>query len=138
MQQKPQSPIDPSQPEPVGTLPAPARTTAIPELGVAGGLHDDPGLAPPLMTATAQPTGTPAVPTTPEERAAEFAADPGSTETASAEALLIAAYVLMWAVLLVFLSFSWRRQRAIDDRIGSLEAALDTAEKTGATARSDR
>jgi hypothetical protein len=138
MQQRPESPVDPTRPAPTSTLPAPARTTSIPELGVAGALHDDPGLAPGLMTATAQPTGTPATPATPGERSAEFAPGAGGTETASAEGLLIAAYVLMWAVLLGFLLISWRRQRAIDSRIGSLEVALDKVEKTGSTARDER
>jgi hypothetical protein len=124
-------PDDPLRPPPGKALPAPARSTAIPELGVAGGVHDDPGLAPALMTAQAQPTGTPAgQPTSPDQRAAEFTADTGGSETASAETLLIAAYMLMWAVLLGFLLMSWRRQRGIDDRIASLEGALTKSEKS--------
>jgi hypothetical protein len=135
MQPNPESPIDPARaPGPTDKLPAPARTTNIPE-GVAGGVHDDPGLGPGLTTARTQPTGTPA---TPGERSAQHVPVTGGAETASAEGLLIAAYILMWAVLLGFLSFSWRRQRALDSRIDSLEAALDRAEKTGSTAPSER
>ncbi|RYZ02493.1 MAG: CcmD family protein [Myxococcales bacterium] len=60
-----------------------------------------------------------------EDRSQEFKAVTGSsTETSSAEALLITAYVLMWAILMGFLFVTFRRQAAVDKRLGDLERAL--------------
>ncbi len=65
--------------------------------------------------------GTPTV----EDRSQEFKpVTGGPTETSSAEALLIAAYVLMWAVLMGFLFATFRRQAALSQRLGELERAL--------------
>lgn len=62
---------------------------------------------------------------TAEDRSQEFKAVPGgNTETSSAEGLLIAAYLLMWAILMGFLYFTFRRQAAVDKRLGELERAL--------------
>ncbi len=66
-------------------------------------------------------TGTPTV----EERSQEFRpVTGGATETSSAEGLLITAYVLMWAILMGFLYLTFRRQAAVDKRLGELERAL--------------
>jgi hypothetical protein len=65
--------------------------------------------------------GTPTV----EERSQEFKPVPGGpTNTSSAEALLITAYVLMWAILMGFLFQTFRRQAAVDKRLDDLERAL--------------
>lgn len=65
--------------------------------------------------------GTPTV----EERSQEFTPyTGGTTETSSAEGLLIAAYVMMWAILMGFLFQTFRRQAAVDKRLGELERAL--------------
>jgi hypothetical protein len=48
----------------------------------------------------------------------------GDTESSSAEGLLIAAYVLMWAILMGFLFLTFKRQAAVDKRLGELERAL--------------
>jgi hypothetical protein len=67
---------------------------------------------------------SPATPTV-ESRSQEFVpVTGGSTETSSAEALLITAYVLMWAILMGFLFLTFRRQAAVDKRLGELERAL--------------
>lgn len=64
-------------------------------------------------------------PTTPESRSTEFVpVTGGPTETSSAEGLLIAAYVLMWAILMGFLFLTFKRQAAVDRRLGELERAL--------------
>ncbi len=64
-------------------------------------------------------------PATVESRAQEFKpVTGGPTETSSAEGLLIAAYVLMWAVLMGFLLLTFKRQAAVDKRLGELEKAL--------------
>jgi len=62
---------------------------------------------------------------TAEDRSQEFKAVSGSsTETSSAEGLLIAAYVMMWAILMGFLFITFRRQAAVDKRLSDLERAL--------------
>jgi hypothetical protein len=67
----------------------------------------------------------PATGTTAEERSQEFRpVTGGATETSSAEGLLITAYVLMWAILMAFLFVTFRRQVAVDKRLGELERAL--------------
>ena len=59
------------------------------------------------------------------ERSQEFRPVTGGTsETSSASALLITAYVLMWAILMGFLFLTFRRQAAVDKRLGELERAL--------------
>lgn len=65
--------------------------------------------------------GTPTV----EGRSQEFKpVTGGRTETSSAEGLLVAAYVLMWAILMGFLYLTFKRQAAVDKRLGELEKAL--------------
>ena len=62
---------------------------------------------------------------TAEDRSQEFKpVTGGNGETSSAAGLLIAAYVLMWAVLMGFLLITFRRQAAVDKRLGDLERAL--------------
>jgi hypothetical protein len=64
-------------------------------------------------------------PGTVESRSQEFRpVTGGTTETSSAEALLVTAYVLMWAILMGFLFATFRRQAAVDKRLGELERAL--------------
>jgi hypothetical protein len=64
-------------------------------------------------------------PGTPESRSQEFVpVTGGPTETSSAEALLITAYVLMWVILMAFLFVTFRRQAAVDKRMGELERSL--------------
>jgi len=62
---------------------------------------------------------------TAEDRSQEFKAVSGAqADTSSAEGLLIAAYVLMWAILMGFLFITFRRQAAVDKRLADLERAL--------------
>ncbi len=61
----------------------------------------------------------------PGERAMEFVPTQGGKETTSAETLLVTAYVVMWALLFVFLVFGWRRQRHLESRLSELETSLD-------------
>ncbi len=60
----------------------------------------------------------------PGSRSTEFEAVEGGQQTTSAEALLITAYVAMWAILLGFVLLSWRRQSRVERRISELETAL--------------
>jgi hypothetical protein len=62
----------------------------------------------------------------PNSRSTEFRAVEGGSETTSAASLLVAAYVLMWGLVLGFLLLSWRRQGRVETRISELEKALAT------------
>lgn len=63
------------------------------------------------QTATQQPT-------------TEFVPDTGGTETTSAATLLVAAYLVLWLVLMGFIAVGWRRQAATSRRLDALERAL--------------
>ncbi|MES1172744.1 MAG: hypothetical protein ABUL62_00345 [Myxococcales bacterium] len=69
----------------------------------------------------------------PSSRSTEFRAVEGGGETTSAASLLVAAYVLMWGLVLGFLLLSWRRQGRVETRISELEKALAAGgDKAGA------
>ncbi len=70
-----------------------------------------------------------------EDRATTFQAVSGNQgEHYSGEVLLVSAYALVWALLLAWVGFVWRRQRALDTRLSELEKILD-ARATAAGAR---
>lgn len=69
----------------------------------------------------ANPITAPAV----SDRSTEFVATTGGHETTSAEALLISAYIVMWALVLLFVWASWRRQSKLDARLDDLQKALE-------------
>jgi hypothetical protein len=73
------------------------------------------------MTQTSAPAGTP------EGRSTEFVPTQGGPETTSAEHLLVAAYLLMWAALIGFLWLTWRKQKRIESKIDALDATLRKA-----------
>ena len=58
------------------------------------------------------------------QRSTEFQPVGDSGETTSGEALLVAAYVVMWLLLLFFVWTSWRRQLGLSERLGRLEKAV--------------
>jgi len=60
----------------------------------------------------------------PEDRSTEFVAVQGGGESTSAESLLVAAYLVMWAALLAFVFFTWRKQGALEKRIEKLDDVL--------------
>jgi hypothetical protein len=86
-------------------------------------VHSDPGLGPGLRLAAAQapPAGTSQLP---QDRSQEFVAVTGGKETESASTLLVAGYIVMWALLLGFVFVGWRRSQSIAARLDSLEKAL--------------
>ena len=67
----------------------------------------------------------------PGSRSTEFVPVQGGNDTTSAESLLIAAYVLMWALVFGFIFLSWRRQGRVESRIGELEKALEAGASKG-------
>lgn len=79
-----------------------------------------------MNQASDTPQAAQAAPGTPEGRSTVFVpvGPDEQRETSSAEGLLITAYVLMWAVLMGFLLQTFRRQAAVDKRLGDLERAL--------------
>ena len=76
----------------------------------------------PAATHTTLAAVTPAL--TPEERSTEFVPVQGGSEGTSAEYLLVAAYLLMWAALVAFVWLTWRRQSRIETRLSELHATL--------------
>ena len=78
------------------------------------------------MSAQDDRAGAPAAgtPLTPADRSTEFVAVQGGSESTSAEVLLVTAYLLMWAILLVFLLLTWRKQGRIDARLSELDGEL--------------
>ena len=87
-----------------------------------------------------QPTNLP-TPTTPapappaatgtsaDDRSTSFRAVQGGPEMQSGEKLLVEAYAAIWIVLFAMILLSWRRQRRIDERISSLETAVEKARR---------
>ncbi len=65
-------------------------------------------------------------PTT-EERSTAFKPVEGGNDMQSGEALLVEAYAAIWAIVFVYLLLAWRRQRQLDARITTLDAALAKA-----------
>jgi hypothetical protein len=103
------------------TPPAVLNDEAIPELGQAKPRDDvtaDPGLMPGLRTSSPLPASQPV---TPEDRSTQFVPVEGGDASTSAEALLVAAYAVMWALLLLVLLLTWRRQRRLEQRVNELE-----------------
>ncbi|MBX3128767.1 MAG: CcmD family protein [Polyangiaceae bacterium] len=62
----------------------------------------------------------------PTDRATEFRPVEGGPNTTSAEALLIAAYFVLWALLFRFVLVSHRRQQVLTVRLDELERRLET------------
>ena len=80
---------------------------------------------------------TPQKTLTVQDRSTEFVPVTGGQETTSAEALLLSAYIIMWALVFGFVWLSVRRQLRIDSRLGNVELALghlDSAERNGRAA----
>lgn len=63
-----------------------------------------------------------------ESRKSEFVPVTGGAETTSAEALLLTAYILMWALVFGFVWLTARRQKNLDERLGLVEQALREAD----------
>ncbi|HEY2511847.1 MAG TPA: CcmD family protein [Polyangiaceae bacterium] len=69
---------------------------------------------------------------TPDDRSTTFQPVEGGGENRSGTTLLVEAYVVLWVLLLGWLLLVWRRQAAINARLGDLEQAIDRAAAKGA------
>jgi len=66
----------------------------------------------------------------------EFSPVSGGTDSTSAEALLVIAYIAMWLLFFGFLVLTHRRQRGLNEKLDHLEQVLkntDTATSTEST-----
>lgn len=70
----------------------------------------------------------------PSSRSTEFVAVQGGGDTTSAATLLVAAYLVMWALLLGFVFLSWRRQGRVETRLSELEKAIGSGGPKGGAA----
>jgi hypothetical protein len=62
---------------------------------------------------------------TAEDRATSFQAVAGNEpQHYSGEVLLVAAYALVWTILLGWVALVWRRQRGLDERLADLERVI--------------
>ncbi len=61
----------------------------------------------------------------------EFVPVSGGGDTTSASTMLVAAYMLLWAILMGFVALSWRRQRATAARLDDIERALKDTTGSG-------
>jgi hypothetical protein len=59
-----------------------------------------------------------------DDRAQSFRAVQGGGEMQSGEKLLVEAYAALWLILFGLVFISWRRQKAIDARVVTLESEL--------------
>jgi hypothetical protein len=65
--------------------------------------------------------------TTAEDRSTTFRPVTGGEELQSGEKLLVEAYAAIWVILFAVVLMSWRKQRAVDDRLNGLEASIAKA-----------
>ncbi|MCL2451257.1 MAG: CcmD family protein [Polyangiaceae bacterium] len=65
---------------------------------------------------------------TPDDRATTFQAVQGpQAEHYSGEVLLVTAYALVWALIMIWVAIIWRKQSAMTARVAELEKILDRA-----------
>jgi CcmD family protein len=64
-----------------------------------------------------------------DDRNTAFRPVEGGSELQSGEKLLVEAYAAIWLILFALVLFSWRRQKSLDDRMGTLSAAIDEARR---------
>lgn len=75
--------------------------------------------------------GSSPAPKTTEDRSTAFRPVEGGTQMQSGEKLLVEAYAAIWILAMIFLVSIFRRQKRIDARMATLEAALEKARDRG-------
>jgi hypothetical protein len=76
-----------------------------------------------LLTHTLQPDTTPSG----APRVTEFSAGSAGQDPMRNFGFTVTAYALIWAMLVGFWLLSWRRQRALEARLGEVERSLEKA-----------
>jgi CcmD family protein len=66
--------------------------------------------------------------TAPGDRSTAFQAVQGEPEHYNGATLLVSAYAAIWVILLMWVALSWRRQGALDARLGELERVIAEAD----------
>ena len=69
----------------------------------------------------------PSASASPDNRATSFQAVEGGPEQHSGANLLVAAYSVLWVILMVWLFSMWRKQASLHAKIDDLEKTLDRA-----------
>ncbi len=72
-------------------------------------------------------SGVPPRTTAPADRSTSFQAVQGEPEHYSGATLLVTAYAALWAILLVWVGFVWRKQSALNVRLDDLDRVLKAA-----------
>ena len=67
----------------------------------------------------------------PDDRATTFRAVQGGGETVAGGKLLIAAYAIVWVIVLLVVVRIFRRQNGVARELGELEGAIRRAQKQG-------
>jgi len=81
---------------------------------------------------TLAPEGTQTAQPSPDDRATTFqAVEGGQEEMRSGGGLLVAAYAVLWTILIVWIAMLWRKQGAVNARIDALEKEIDRAAAKG-------
>jgi CcmD family protein len=68
------------------------------------------------------------------DRRSEFVPVGAGGETSSAEALLITAYIVMWALIFGLVFGSQRKQRKLEQRLAELESSLAKLDRAAESA----
>lgn len=76
-----------------------------------------------LLTTLLQPATTPGG----APRVTEFSAEAAGQDPMRTFGFTVTAYALIWVLLLAFWLISWRRQRALEARLGEVERSLQKA-----------
>ncbi len=76
-----------------------------------------------LLATTLQPDTTPSG----APRVTSFSAGGGEQDPMRNFGFTVSAYALIWVMLIGFWLLSWRRQRALEARLGEVERSLDKA-----------
>lgn len=79
--------------------------------------------------ATAAPAASTSPAPAPSASPAQSAAPPLDSQMQSGEALLVEAYMVIWVLVLGWVFLAWRRTRALEDKMATLEEALARAAK---------
>ena len=78
-------------------------------------------------TAQATPAPSGSAATAPEDRTTTFQATTGGTEMRDGGKLMVAAYAILWVIVVSYLGLLWSWQRKLQARILGLEKAIDRA-----------